>query len=84
MKDALGEIDKEFLELDSGKRKLFEKDTPLASHEEILIPLYMRLEAKAIKECEPPEVLKIPVAVYKKNWGRGKFIEYRYAGDNWR
>ena len=85
MKDALGEIDKEFLELDSGKRKrwlLFEQDNPLATHKEILIPLYARLEATALKGGGLSQVLKIPVAVYKRSWDRGKFVEYQYAGDD--
>ena len=87
MKDSLGEIDEEFLELDSGKRKrwlLFEKDNPLTSHQQIFLPLYQRMKATAFKEHELPQVLKIPVAVYEKSWDRGKFMEYIYMGDDWK
>ena len=88
MKDdlCLEEIPYELLEAKGGNRRRclwFRDDNPITANPFIYIPLYSRTEARALDESHLPEVLEIPVAVYKKtDWKNRKYIEYTYWGDD--
>ena len=88
MKDDLGtEILDCHLQADGKHRRhclWYLKSNPIAQNELIYVPLYTKLEAKALDETCLPEVMRMPVAVYKRGWDRGRYIEYEYWGDDFK
>lgn len=78
----LTQIPREFLQANSTIRwqYIYAENAP----DEIVVPLYAPLEAKAKIALNFPEVLKIKVAVYRRqpHEENTKFAQYKYVGDS--